>query len=176
MDCKLNINRYIQKNCQISVLFTLTKKSDKTNVYGFLIALCAIVYYRVVNSLKHGVTVADFIVYPFTFISLFICTFKICNFVKEESLLVTVPLCLQYTKTSRNGSRRVNYIPWCDIKDFVIIEVITGQKVLFYLALLLNDGNTKSNQHLILFKETMPRLHHLEIIYKEAQSLIDKYR
>ncbi|KAL1139181.1 hypothetical protein AAG570_009240 [Ranatra chinensis] len=78
--------------------------------------------------------------------------------VKSETLLMTVPVGLQLTTTYVLGQESILFIPWDCLEDIIIIEVITGQQVLYYLAatlsgershVILNNDGLKS--HLVEF-------------------------
>lgn len=84
--------------------------------------------------------------------------------VVTETLNVIIPIGVQFISTSFLGKKTVAFIPWHAVINFVIVEVIVGQQVFFYLAIqtLKNDKEGL----VILFEHTRPRLLHLERMYK----------
>lgn len=94
-------------------------------------------------------------------------SFKVCN----ESLLITAPIGLQLTTTYITGHQKVFSIPWQSITDVLIVDVIHTQKVLYYLAI-----KTPQNGIVTLFQKSAPRLHFLEIIYKDVYKLLENNR
>jgi len=94
-------------------------------------------------------------------------SFKVHN----ESLLITAPIGLQLTTTYITGHQRVFSLPWQSINDILIVDVIHIQKVLYYLAI-----KTPQNGLVILFQKSAPRLHFLEIIYKDVYKLLENNR
>lgn len=95
--------------------------------------------------------------------------------VQQEKLLVIVPIGIQFTTIFLTGRKSVIFIPWHVIKDFLIVDIITGQRVLFYLAVLMirSEKNVSTNEELlVLFQHTKPRLPCLESMYKNLQRLL----
>ncbi|RZF40769.1 hypothetical protein LSTR_LSTR011286 [Laodelphax striatellus] len=93
----------------------------------------------------------------------------------SETLLVAVPLGVQFITSYNFGQRNIMFLPWNSIRDVLIVEVITGQRVLFYLALIIESSNEESKL-LMLFQNTKPRLSYLEEIYTPVQKLIETNR
>lgn len=94
-------------------------------------------------------------------------SFKVHN----ESLLITAPIGLQLTTTYMTGRQRVFSLPWHSIADILIVDVLHTQKVLYYLAI-----KTSQNGLVMLFQKSRPRLHFLEIIYKDVYRLLENNR
>lgn len=95
--------------------------------------------------------------------------------VQQEKLLVIVPVGIQFTTIFLTGRKSVIFIPWHVIKDFLIVEIITGQRVLFYLAVLMtrSEKSVSTNEELfVLFQHTRPRLQCLENMYRNLQRLL----
>lgn len=84
--------------------------------------------------------------------------------VVKETLHVITPIGVQFTSTSFIGKESVLFIPWHSVKDFVIVEVIVGQQICFYLAIQTLTNNNEGL--IILFKNTRPRLLSLEEMYR----------
>lgn len=98
--------------------------------------------------------------------------------VKQESLLVMTSIGLQFTTTFATGRQNSKFIHQCHIKDVVINEGITMHRVIFYLAVLLNDASHPLGvgKILPLFQHTFPRLECLEQIYTGIHiSLFENY-
>lgn len=91
--------------------------------------------------------------------------------VHSESLLITAPIGLQLTTTYVTGGQKVFSLPWQSIADVFIVDVIHTQKVLYYLAI-----KTPGNGLVTLFQKSAPRLHFLEIIYKDIYRLLENNR
>lgn len=91
--------------------------------------------------------------------------------VRNESLLLTAPIGLQLTTTYITGHQKVFTLPWQSISDVLIVDVIHTQKVLYYLAI-----KTSQNGLVTLFQKSAPRLHFLEIIYKDVYKLLENNR
>lgn len=91
--------------------------------------------------------------------------------VHSESLLITAPIGLQLTTTYITGGQKVLSLPWQSIADVLIVDVIHTQKVLYYLAI-----KTPGNGLVALFQKSAPRLHFLEIIYKDVYRLLENNR
>lgn len=88
--------------------------------------------------------------------------------VRNESLLIIAPIGLQLTTTYMTGHQQVFSLPWHSITDILIVDVIHTQKVLYYLAI-----KTSQNGLVTLFQKSRPRLHFLEIIYKDVYRLLE---
>lgn len=96
--------------------------------------------------------------------------------VQKETLLLVMPLGLQMTTVTRLGKQDTTWIPWCLLANFMILDVIVGQKVIFCLAVSVKNSVDGQEKTLILFRNTKPRLNQLETIYRELQTSLDKYR
>jgi len=101
-------------------------------------------------------------------IVLFIFALRFSFKVSNESLLITAPIGLQLTTTYITGHQRVFSLPWESIIDVLIVDIIHTQKVLYYLAI-----KTPQNGIVTLFQKSAPRLHFLEIIYKDVYRLLE---
>lgn len=91
--------------------------------------------------------------------------------VHSELLLITAPIGLQLTTTYVTGGQKVFSLPWQSVADVLIVDVIHTQKVLYYLAI-----KTPGNGLVTLFQKSVPRLHFLEIIYKDVYKLLENNR
>ncbi|XP_021941648.1 phosphatidylinositol N-acetylglucosaminyltransferase subunit H-like isoform X2 [Zootermopsis nevadensis] len=59
--------------------------------------------------------------------------------VNSESLLLVAPVGIQLTATYHSGHQTSQFIPWHFIIDVVINEAITGYRVVYYLAVLVEQ-------------------------------------
>lgn len=89
---------------------------------------------------------------------------KVLLFVRKETLYVIAPVGVQFITTYVIGQESVLFVPWHSIKNFVIVEMIVGQQIFFYLGLQNRTNN--NNGLVILFQNTRPRLSYLEEIYR----------
>lgn len=105
----------------------------------------------------------------FIILVLFVLILRICSKVQNESLLIIAPIGLQLTITYITGHQNVFSLPWESIADVLIVDVIHTQKVLYYLAI-----KTSQNGLVTLFQRSAPRLHFLEIIYRDVYKLLEK--
>lgn len=102
---------------------------------------------------------------------LFMLVLHFCCKVHNETLLITAPIGLQLTTTYITGRQKVFSLPWQSIADVLIVDVIHTQKVLYYLAI-----KTSQNGLVTLFQKSAPRLHFLEIMYRDVYKLIENNR
>lgn len=91
--------------------------------------------------------------------------------VRSETLLITAPIGLQLTTTYITGHQKVFSLPWQSIGHVLIVDVIHTQKVLYYLAI-----KTSQNGLVTLFQKSAPRLHFLEIMYRDVYKLLENNR
>lgn len=91
---------------------------------------------------------------------------KLRRRVKEESLLVMRSLGLQTTTTFVTGRQESRFFNRENIEDVVISEAISMHSVIFYLVILLHNMDSKVPNLVPLFKNTMPRLDALKMVYR----------
>lgn len=141
------------------------EKCSNTECLIMLLSLLLAVYTYAINTtfgyLKTGIIS----------IFLFLLLLRLTHKVHKESLLITAPIGLQLTTTYVTGHQRVFSLPWQSITDVLIVDVIHTQKVLYYLAI-----KTPQNGLVTLFQKSAPRLHFLEIIYRDVYKLIEIHR
>ncbi|XP_045776685.1 uncharacterized protein LOC123875070 [Maniola jurtina] len=112
----------------------------------------------------------------------FLVFFWITHSVQSESLLVIPTVGVQSSVKYVFG-REDNFVPWSNIEDVIINEVIKLNRVLYILTLLVKTGSSTNNatftstsnesiKLIPLFKYTKPRLVMLETIYSELQALL----
>lgn len=91
---------------------------------------------------------------------------KLRRRVKEESLLVMTSLGLQTTTTFVTGRQESRFINSENIDDIVISEAISMHSVIFCLAILLHNVDSKDPSLVPLFQNTLPRLDALKMVYR----------
>lgn len=97
--------------------------------------------------------------------------------IEKETLLLVVPLTLQMTTTYILGSESSFSIPWQALGDFMIIEVIMGHQIHYFLSVVTDKRTCNEEvEHVILFRNSKPCLKVLEIIYRDLQLILDKNR
>jgi len=168
-DNRLVLKSSIQESLKHSCIEYCVEKREKfsnTECVIVVLSLLVAAYSYLVNStVLCSKTV--FIIAIVLFIFGLRFSFKVCN----ESLLITAPIGLQLTTTYITGHQRVFSLPWESITDVLIVDVIQTQKVLYYLAI-----KTPQNGIVTLFQKSSPRLHFLEIIYKDVYKLLENNR
>ncbi|KAG8259175.1 hypothetical protein J6590_017354 [Homalodisca vitripennis] len=105
-----------------------------------------------------------FYVICFSTVALLSLLVKILMCVQKETLHVIAPVGVQFITTYLIGKESVLFVPWHSLKNFVIVEMIVGQKIFFYLG--LQNRMNSNNGLVILFQKTRPRLMHLEEMYR----------
>ncbi|XP_060869433.1 phosphatidylinositol N-acetylglucosaminyltransferase subunit H-like [Metopolophium dirhodum] len=169
-DNRLVLKSSIQDSLKHSCIEYCVEKREKcsyTECVIIAMSLLIAAYSYLVNS----TVLCSKTVFIIAIIVLFIFgvrfSFKVCN----ESLLITAPIGLQLTTTYITGHQKVFSLPWQSITDVLIVDVIHTQKVLYYLAI-----KTPQNGIVTLFQKSSPRLHFLEIIYKDVYKLLENNR
>lgn len=145
------------------------KKSFTTYLMFSLVAsffLSSLLNFNSGSKLKTSFCVAVVLVFCLLVISMLIFT------VKKETVLLVVPVAMQLTTTYLSGRQTVISIPWYQIGNLMILDVIVGQQVLCFLAVEVKKKDSEF-KHLILFRHTRPRLMYLEEIYKELQRILN---
>lgn len=175
----------IYKNCKtdVCVEFIITREKPIFNVFistsfVFLLSIAIGLHYWT-NFLRELKCIENSkLCFVFSLVIVVLLGVKTMMFVEKETLLVIFPVGIQFTTTYAFGSEKVMFIPWSDIKDALIVEVITGQKVLYYLALSIikshASDNIKSHEGLFtLFQNTRPRLNCLQEIYQVIHKMLN---
>lgn len=161
---KTSIHESLKHSC-LEYCVEKREKYSKTECLIIVVSLLLTVYTYAINTtyecLKTGIIAA------FLFLLLLRFTHKVHN----ESLLITAPIGLQLTTTYITGYQRVFSLPWQSITDILIVDVIQTQKVLYYMAI-----KTPQNGLVTLFQNSAPRLHFLEIIYRDIFKLMEIHR
>ncbi|KPJ18128.1 Phosphatidylinositol N-acetylglucosaminyltransferase subunit H [Papilio machaon] len=172
----LSLEIETRRNTPNSKIFTISFKYKERKtahwhklslILAIIFNILALIYVRIsVNTLLVIIIVLSFLLF-----------FWITYSVQSESIIVIPTVGIQSTTKYVFGQTDV-FVPWSNIDDIVINEVIKLNRVLYYLTLLVKSGTNQSNQHsdgiklMPLFKYTKPRLVMLEIIYSEFQTLL----
>lgn len=147
--------------------------------YGFnfrMMAVTAALLSVLIGSCAHLLsnksTTYTWLIFSMTFVLfalVFIVKYTFC--VEKESLYVISPIGIQFISTYISGSQSVLFIPWHSFKNFIIVEMIIGQGIYFYLAV---QSKTESGDKLVvLFEHTRPRLSNLEEMYRVITKCIN---
>ncbi|XP_067004822.2 phosphatidylinositol N-acetylglucosaminyltransferase subunit H [Anabrus simplex] len=107
----------------------------------------------------------------FVLIIVFYQVYRLVWCVKSETLLVISFVGLQFTTTFLCGNKRSQFIPWHSVSDVIINEAISLHRVIYYLAVIIQDGDS-ARKLIPLFQYTTPRLACLEQIYRGVQTLL----
>ncbi|XP_050525226.1 phosphatidylinositol N-acetylglucosaminyltransferase subunit H-like [Daktulosphaira vitifoliae] len=161
---KSSIHESLKVSC-VEYSVEKLKKIVNTDLFALFTTLTLTVYSIIINKTLISIS---FILYSSV---LLLQLVRICCMIHSESLLITAPIGLQLTTTYVTGRQMVLSLPWNCIKDILIVDLIHRQQVLFYLAV-----QTSQNGLIILFQKSKPRLHILEIIYRDTHKLIENNR
>lgn len=94
--------------------------------------------------------------------------------VRKESVYLSVPIGLQIKAVFLLGNKTSTFIPWSSIQDFLIVEVISRQTVIYCLIVVIEDLNGVS--YVTLFENTKPRLAVLEKVYRKLQTVLTEQK
>ncbi|KOC59709.1 Phosphatidylinositol N-acetylglucosaminyltransferase subunit H [Habropoda laboriosa] len=132
----------------------------------FLLLLSTFVLWKAFNVL------IPFILCILALILQFTCFITSVN----KDTLIVVESVGVYTKGRRilYGLSSCEFIPWDTVVDIFINEVITGQKVLYYLTIIVKESfNGKDSIKLVpLFQELIPERKCLEYMYEKLAGLM----
>ncbi|KAB0790584.1 hypothetical protein PPYR_02923 [Photinus pyralis] len=87
-----------------------------------------------------------------------------------EKVIIVENLGYQFEEHYNYG-RSVRFVSWDNVKSVFINEVLSKQRVLYILAVLVSDDTKTVNNIIPLFKKIMPRLQCLEFIYRHIEHL-----
>ncbi|XP_015365658.1 PREDICTED: phosphatidylinositol N-acetylglucosaminyltransferase subunit H-like [Diuraphis noxia] len=168
-DNRLVLKSSVQESLKHSCIEYCVEKREKCSNTEYLIIMMSLLLAAYSYLINPTVLISKtvFIIAIVLFIIGLRFSFKVYN----ESLLITAPIGLQLTTTYMTGHQRVFSIPWHSITDVLIVDVIHTQQVLYYLAI-----KTPQNGIVTLFQKSAPRLHFLEIIYKDVYKLLENNR
>ncbi|XP_063788875.1 phosphatidylinositol N-acetylglucosaminyltransferase subunit H-like [Pseudophryne corroboree] len=96
--------------------------------------------------------------------------------VEQESLLLLGSLGIQQTLSYASGRESTVFIEMCRVRDVVINEGISMQRVIYYLCILLGDPSDPRglSQVIPLFQNSQPRLDCLLEIYRSCQEVLSQ--
>lgn len=150
----------------ISVLFSVEKRlSELLNYYVillFVLPVCLLFFSSNIFLILY------IILLPIGFV------FLLNRIVRKESVYLCVPIGLQLSANFLLGYKSNKFIPWSIIQDFLIVEVITRQTVIYCLIVLLEDTNGAC--YVTLFENTKPRIAILEKVYRKLQTILVKQK
>lgn len=168
LDDRLILKSSTDKSFKHSCIEYCVEKREKcsnTELLVIAISLAIAVYLYLISA---SVMCLEMV---FIFFVLFVLILRFSFKIHNESLLITAPIGLQMTTTYITGHQSVFTLPWQSITDILIVDGIQTQKVLYYLAI-----KTPQNRLVTLFQNSAPRLHFLEIIYKDVYKLLENSR
>jgi len=84
--------------------------------------------------------------------------------VVAERLVVVRGVGAHHSTHFYSGRTQHRFVPWCSVRDVVILESVRLTRVLYYAALLTHDSGV-----LPLFQHLWPRLPCLTAIYRCCQ-------
>lgn len=111
-------------------------------------------------------------------ISILILTLQFVSFITSvnKDTLTVVEFVGIYTEAKGTfyGLTSCEFIPWDTVEDIFINEVITGQRVLYYLTVIVREsyGEKDSIRLVPLFKDLVPERKCLEYMYERLIGLI----
>lgn len=170
---KLSLKTDIMGGSPNSRLFTISYKNQKNKPWPKHFLLSAIVF-NAIAWMYVRISLTSILV--IMIVLSFLVFFWITHSVQSESILIIPTVGIQSSVKYVCG-REDNWIPWCDIDNVIINEVIKMNRVLYYLTLLIKPGHQSVKdceeiKLIPLFKYTKPRLVMLQKIYVELQSFL----
>lgn len=153
----------------------LSNKYEDTSVF-FSVEKPVIAYFKKISfsaAVLFIIFFLDFSRFFFILSVIFIFTFLTLNFscaVRRESVYLSVPIGLQIKAVFFLGNKTSTFIPWSSIQDFLIVEVISRQTVIYCLIVVIEDLNGVN--YVTLFENTKPRLAVLEKVYRKLQTIV----
>lgn len=153
----------------------LSNKYEDTSVF-FSVEKPVIAYVKQIffsAAVLFIIFILDISSFLLIFSVILVFTFLFFNFscaVRRESVYLSVPIGLQIKAVFFLGNKSSTFIPWSSIQDFLIVEVISRQSVIYCLIVVIQDLDGVS--YVTLFENTKPRLAVLEKVYKKLQSIV----
>lgn len=153
----------------------LSNKYEDTSVF-FSVEKPVIAYFKKISfsaAVLFIIFFLDFSRFFFILSVISIFTFLTLNFscaVRRESVYLSVPIGLQIKAVFFLGNKTSTFIPWSSIQDFLIVEVISRQTVIYCLIVVIEDLNGVN--YVTLFENTKPRLAVLEKVYRKLQTIV----
>ncbi len=149
-----------------SVFFAVEKEVFGYLKYAVFFVTVLLIFYAI--KLSPIITICFVILFTVSIVSILTCT------VRKESVHLFVPVGLQVNAIFLLGNKSSTFIPWSSIQDFLIVEVITRQRVIYCLIVLVEDLNGRS--YVTIFENTKPRLVILQEVYKKLQTILIEQR
>ncbi|KPI92372.1 Phosphatidylinositol N-acetylglucosaminyltransferase subunit H [Papilio xuthus] len=171
----LSLKIETRTNTPNTKIFTISFKNKERKAHWPKLSLILAIIFNILSFVYVRISVNTLLV--IIIVLLFLVFFWITYSVQSESIIVIPTVGIQSTTKYVFGRVDV-FVPWSNIDDIVINEVIKLNRVLYYLTLLVKSGPNQSSQEsdgiklMPLFKYTKPRLVLLEIIYSEFQTLL----
>ncbi|XP_060079219.1 phosphatidylinositol N-acetylglucosaminyltransferase subunit H-like [Ylistrum balloti] len=92
--------------------------------------------------------------------------------IQSESLVFISSVGINVKMKNWFGQVTAEFFEIGEIKDIVILEAITMQRVVCYLAVLLEGSESSKEQLYPLFMKSSPDLESLKVIYKDVHQLL----
>ncbi|XP_069116581.1 phosphatidylinositol N-acetylglucosaminyltransferase subunit H-like [Argopecten irradians] len=96
--------------------------------------------------------------------------------VQSESLVFLSSIGVNVKRRNRLGRVTAEFFEISEIKDIVILEAITMQRVVCYLAIVLKGSDNNREQLYPLFMKSSPDLGTLKVIYRDVHQLLQDSR
>ena len=148
------------------VLFTVEKKNST--------CFKRIIAFALISSFVYVTELSKFFGLTFLLITFLYFLYLLLYRVRKESVYLFVPVGLQLNASFLLGNKSYTFISWSSIQDFLIVEVISRQRIIYCLIVLVEEPNGIS--YVTLFKNTRPRLIILEEVYRRLQTILKKQR
>lgn len=166
------------KNIQGRDIILQITKYDKTMEITVKYASSKFVYLQLITLgvstlFIHILTVFKIInltIFINIFCLLILYSYILLSSVMFERLIIIENLGYQI-EVHYNYGKSVNFVSWDDIETVFINEVLSRQRVLFIIALLVKVDTKTVNNIIPLFRNIMPRLQCLESIYQHIENL-----
>ncbi|XP_021370622.1 uncharacterized protein LOC110461482 [Mizuhopecten yessoensis] len=94
--------------------------------------------------------------------------------IQSESLVFISSVGVNVKMKNWFGQVTAEFFEINEIKDIVILEAITMQKVVCYLAVVLEEGGSSSERLYPLFMKSSPDLETLKVIYRDVHQLLQE--
>lgn len=153
---------YCEKYKDSSVLFTVEKRLPAFS-WKYVIASLFFSFSLCMTNFSLALVLASLF-------CIFYLLLKFSYTVKKETVYLLVPVGLQLNATFFFGTKSSTFIPWSIIQDFLIVEVISRQTVIYCLIVLIKDID--GTRFVTIFENTKPKLKVLEKVYSTLQSIL----
>ncbi|XP_033734857.1 uncharacterized protein LOC117323638 [Pecten maximus] len=96
--------------------------------------------------------------------------------IQSESLVFVSSIGVNVKMKNWFGQVTADFFEISEIKDIVILEAITMQRVVCYLAVVLKGSDNREEQLYPLFMKSSPDLETLKVIYRDVHQLLQDSR